>query len=194
MWPAPAVRAAFIGAALILLLQAITPAAVLLEYRRSLLATEPWRALTGHLVHVGWQHAIANAVAWIVLARLFEPVLDARRQLACLVLGAIVVSGALALIWPSIGWYRGASGVLHALFFAGATASLSAAWQAGRRWSLLWAALLLAGGAVKLAVELPLDGVLPYAQWLGTAVVPQAHVVGAVVGSSLGLLFGRRPR
>jgi rhomboid family GlyGly-CTERM serine protease len=168
----------------------MTPAAPLLEYRRLLLLAEPWRALTGHLVHVSWQHAIANAVAWIVLARLFEPLLDARRQLVCLAVSAAVVSIALAVLWPSIAWYRGASGVLHALFFAGTAATLSIAWQRQRRWALLSAAALLAGGAIKLALELPRDGSLPYMQWLGSAIVPQAHLIGAVVGSGIGLLFG----
>jgi rhomboid family GlyGly-CTERM serine protease len=190
MLATPAFVAALVGAAL-LLLQAIAPAAALLEYRRLLLPAEPWRVLTGHLVHVSWQHAIANAAAWIVLAYLFEPVVDAKRQLVCLMAGAAAISIALALAWPSIAWYRGASGMLHALFFAGATASLSASWRTRQRWPLLWAALLLAGGAVKVVLEYPHGGGLPYAQWLGSPVVPQAHLIGAIVGCAVGLLFGR---
>jgi len=189
----PPLRAACIAALVVLLLQMLPQAGALLEYRRILLLPEPWRVLTGHMVHVNWTHALVNAGAWIVLARMFEPIVDTARQLACLAVSAVVVSIALALAFPHVAWYRGASGILHALFFAGATASLSMAWQSRQRGSLLSAAVLLIGGSLKVALELPRDGGLPYAQWLASATVPQAHLVGALVGAAIGLLWALRP-
>lgn len=184
----PALRAAFVGGAIVLLLQGLPPAGALLEYRREFLAIEPWRALTGHFVHVNWTHALVNAGAWLLLARLFEPLIDARRQWLYLALSALVISVALALFFPLVGWYRGASGMLHALYFAGATRAFVSAWQTSRRWPLWSAAALVAGGWIKVALEQPFDGSLPYSSWLGSAVVPQVHLVGAIVGSGLGFL------
>ncbi len=44
----------------------------LLEYRRPLLGAEPWRLLSGHLVHLSLIHALLNGVALLLLGRLFE--------------------------------------------------------------------------------------------------------------------------
>lgn len=183
---------ALIGAALIVLLQAV-PAGDALEYRRALLAAEPWRVLTAHVVHLNWTHALVNAAAWLVLARLFAPEMGARRQVVCLLLAAAAVSAALALAYPSIAWYRGASGILHALYFAGATVVLRNAARAPRRGgALALAVALVAGGWLKIALELPAGGATPYAPWLGSAVVPQAHLVGAIAGTFFGASLRRR--
>jgi hypothetical protein len=50
-------------------------------------------------------------------------------------------------------------------------------------------ASLLAGGVVKVLLEQPALGTTVQAEWLGAAVVPQAHLVGAVCGGLLGVLF-----
>jgi len=171
----------------ILLLQA-TPYAGALEYRNTALNTEPWRWLSGHFVHVNWQHALINAAALWVVARLFTPDLTAPRQLVALLCAAIAISAGLAWLYPSIVWYRGLSGALHGLFFAGATVWLLKA----RRLRLrgLWLPLALwLGGWIKLVLEQPGGATTPYAEWLGAGVVPQAHLIGAACGTLLGLLF-----
>ncbi len=186
----PSLVAALAGSALLLLLQAMPSAASLLEYRRALLPAEPWRLLTAHFVHINWMHALVNAGAWIVLAGLFAPQLGAKRQLLSFALGAVFVSMALAAFNPAIEWYRGASGALHVLFFAGATMALAAALRS-RSWSasLLPLALSVAGWT-KVALEVPLDpAATPYAEWLAAATVPQAHLWGALFGSALGLVM-----
>jgi len=183
---------ALAGAALILLLQAVPAVLPLLEYRRSALPTEPWRLLTAHVVHVNWTHALANAGGWLVLAWLFAPQLDARRQLLSLALGAAFVSSALAAWQPSIEWYRGASGALHALFFAGATAAAAAALHARPRRPAPIPLALLVAGWTKVVLEQPGNGAIPYAQWLASTVVPQAHLFGAIAGTVLGLWFAAR--
>jgi hypothetical protein len=50
-------------------------------------------------------------------------------------------------------------------------------------------AALLAGGWIKVIVEQPGGSATPHADWLGVAVVPQAHLAGALAGSVLGVLF-----
>jgi rhomboid family GlyGly-CTERM serine protease len=179
-------RAALALAAAVVLLQAL-PLGDVLEYRRPLLGAEPWRALTAHLVHVNWPHALVNAAALVIVARLFAPDIGIARQLLVLVVSAIAISVGLALAYPGIAWYRGLSGVLHALFFAGATAwTIGVPREIRRMW--LPAALLL-GGWIKVVFEQPSGAGTPFSEWLGAATVPQAHLLGAVCGTALGLIF-----
>lgn len=184
-------RQALGGAALVLLVQALVPLHGALEYRQALVASQPWRALTAHLVHVNWVHALLNLAAWLVVARLFAPELRTWRQPLVLAVAALAVTLHLALLHPGIAWYRGFSGTLHGVFFAGATAWLLALLTDGeRRPRALWLpAVLVAGGWVKVLAEQPGGSLTPYAQWLGAGIVPQAHLAGAVAGSVLGLLF-----
>lgn len=185
-------RLALAGAALLLALHAL-PAAPWLEYRRAMLAAEPWRMLTGHLVHLNWPHALANAAAWLVVARLFAPELGARRQLLAALTACLGIALGLAWLYPQIAWYRGFSGVLHGLFFAGATRAASAALLARARWRARWLPLALAaGGTIKVALEQPDDAGTPFAAWLGAPTVPQAHLLGAAVGCALGLAWSIR--
>jgi rhomboid family GlyGly-CTERM serine protease len=180
-------RCALALAALSLLLLALGGADAL-EYRRELLATEPWRYVTGHLVHLNWSHALVNALALLIVARLFAPELGAHRQLAVLFASSLVISAALAVSYPGIAWYRGLSGIVHALFFAGATTWLVQARP--RTLRNLWLPLaLVIGGWIKVALEQPAGGALPHAEWLGAAVVPQAHLIGAACGTVFGLAF-----
>ncbi|MFO0275363.1 MAG: rhombosortase [Betaproteobacteria bacterium] len=191
-------RQALGGAALVLLVQAIVPLHGALEYRQALVASQPWRALTAHLVHVNWVHALLNLAAWLVVARLFAPELRTWRQPLVLAVAALAVTLHLALLHPGIAWYRGFSGTLHGVFFAGASAWLLALLADGeRRPRALWLpAVLVAGGWVKVLAEQPGGSLTPYAQWLGAGIVPQAHLAGAVAGSVLGVLCawrGTRP-
>ena len=174
-------------ALLMLMLQAL-PNVDALEYRYAALNDQPWRWLTGHFVHVNWQHALINAVALWVVARLFAPDLSASRQLIALLAAALAISAGLALLYPSIVWYRGLSGALHGLFFAGAAIWLIKARP--RKFRELWLpSALFFGGWIKVALEQPGGATTPYAEWLGAGVVPQAHLVGAACGTLLGLVF-----
>lgn len=192
-------RLALAGAASLLLLHGAATAvpwlAPALEYRRALLASEPWRVLTGHWTHLGWPHVLVNAAAWILVARLFSDLLGPVWQVVVVLAGSIAVAAGLALLAPEIAWYRGFSGVLHALFFAGAWAWMVPLLvrRAGRSAKVLWLPCALAlGGWVKVALEQPGSGDLPYAQWLGAAVVPQAHAFGAACGTAIGLILSLR--
>ena len=179
---------AAIGLAIALLaLHALAPGDAL-EYQRGALARQPWRLLTGHLVHLNWPHALVNAAALWIVARLYAPDLSATRQAIALAASALAISAALAWLHPDIEWYRGLSGALHGLFFAGAVTWLLA--ERPRRLGRLWMpALLFVGGWVKVVFEQPSGGGLPHADWLGAAVVPQAHLAGAACGTALGALF-----
>lgn len=166
--------------ALAVLAIAALPLADALEWRRGLLATQPWRVFTGHWVHLGWTHAAVNAAALVLMAWLYARWLDVRSLAYVLVGASLGISLLLAWTMPQLAWYRGLSGVLHALFFAGALLWLVDGQQRDR-----WiAALLLAGGAVKLAFEggWQFDAPLPWSDWLAAPMVPQAHLAGAMIG------------
>lgn len=180
---------ALLGAAIVLALQGWPGANVVLEYQVARNAAEPWRLLTAHVVHVNARHALVNAVAWIALARLFAPELPVARQLFVLLAGAVGVSLGLALFYPAIAWYRGLSGVLHALYFAGAGMGSLRARSTRTRAMALGSIALFVAGVIKVASEQPQAGATPFAGWLGAPVVPQAHLIGAVCGTLAALCF-----
>jgi rhomboid family GlyGly-CTERM serine protease len=161
-----------------------------LEYRRDLLAAEPWRLLTGHFVHLTFLHAALNAVALLLIARLFADRLRPGELFAVLGAAPILISVLFWLLMPKLEWYRGLSGALHSLFFAGCIVWIAT--TTGRsRWLPVAA---LAGGAIKVLAEQPWDSSFPLHQALRIAVVPQAHLLGAVVGTAAGLLLRLRRR
>jgi rhomboid family GlyGly-CTERM serine protease len=187
-------RFALCAAALCLLLQLWPGAPAALEYRADRLLDEPWRALLGHFVHIGWGHALLNVVAWVLLARVFDRELGVARQCVAVILSAIGISVLLVLFEPGVAWYRGASGVLHGLFFAGCATWLRQGVRgpaSQRLRATLLPLLLFAGGWIKLAFEQPLTATLPFSSWLGAATVPQAHLFGAMCGTVLGAVWIR---
>lgn len=162
--------------------------AELFEYRRALLAREPWRLLTGHLVHLSFLHALLNCVALLLIDRLFADRLRSRELFGILGVAPLLISIAFWLVLPDLQWYRGLSGVLHALYFAGCV--LWIAQTAGRaRWLPIAA---LVGGTLKVLIEQPWDSSFPVHEVLRVAVVPQSHLIGAIVGAAAGLLLRQR--
>lgn len=162
--------------------------AEMLEYRRALAAREPWRLLTGHFVHLGFLHALLNCVALVLIGRLFADRLTARAFFGILGIAPILISILFLVALPELHWYRGLSGVLHALFFAGCVVWIAA--TTGRARWLPVAALI--GGTVKVLVEQPWDSSFPVHELLRAAVVPQAHLIGAIVGAAAGLVLRRQ--
>jgi rhomboid family GlyGly-CTERM serine protease len=153
-----------------------------LEYRRPLLTSEPWRLVTGHFVHLSLTHAMLNGVALLLLGRLFADRI--RDNEFWIVLGAasLLISLTFWIAMPELIWYRGLSGSLHALYFAGCVAWLGSM-KGAARWLPIAA---IAGGALKVLLEQPWDSSFPFRQWLGAAVVPQAHLIGAIIGLGAG--------
>jgi rhomboid family GlyGly-CTERM serine protease len=161
-----------------------------LEYRRELLAAEPWRLFTAHFVHLTFLHAALNAVALLLIGRLFADRLRPDELFSLLGIAPVLISVLFWLLMPKLEWYRGLSGVLHALFFAGCVV-----WIATTTGRARWLpAAALVGGAIKVLVEQPWDSSFPMHQALRIAVVPQAHLLGAIVGTAAGLLLRLRRR
>jgi rhomboid family GlyGly-CTERM serine protease len=158
-----------------------------LEYRRSVAFVEPWRLLTSHFVHLTFLHAALNAVALVLLGRVFERRLRPAEFLALLLGSPIAISLAFRFLLPELAWYRGLSDVLHAIYFAGCVV-----WVATATGRLRWLAIAaLLAGTVKVLVEQPWGADFPVHAVLRIAVVPQAHLIGAVVGTATGLVLRR---
>jgi rhomboid family GlyGly-CTERM serine protease len=174
---------------LVLILEVLTLGDAL-EYRRALAFSEPWRLLSGHFVHLSLLHALLNGVALLLIGRLFAERLQVLEIVAVLIGSAVLISLGFRAAMPELVWYRGLSGALHAVFFAGCIVWIATA--AGRARILPIAAL--ATGALKVLLEQPWDSSFPVRGWLGGAVVPQAHLIGALVGIAAGLLLAQRRR
>ena len=116
---APLWRALLLAALLLLLQAAGAGVAHALRLEAGALAQgQWWRLLGAHLVHLGWAHALMNAlgvlVCWALAPGVFDRALPWR--LAGLALG--VGAGLWALV-PQALPYVGLSGVLYGLFVLG---------------------------------------------------------------------------
>lgn len=158
-----------------------------LRYERSLIATEPWRLLSAHLVHLGWEHLVLNLIGLVLIWALFGPALRPWAWAVAFVLCALVVSGGLYWRDTGLDWYVGLSGVLHGLLVLGAALRLR-----GERWTAL---IILAGVAVKLAWEQQVGGDIGTAVMVGGAVIVNAHLYGALGGlACAALCYPKRMR
>ena len=149
-----------------------------LRYDRGAIAAGGWwRLLTAHIVHLDAHHLILNELGLVLMWSLFAHDFDAVEWCVIVLSGALAISSGLWWLSPRVGWYVGASGVLHAVIAAGTAKHLiERAWD---RW------ILLVGLSVKLLYE----------QFGGhdqPLVVVDAHLYGALCGFAVGAaLCGR---
>jgi rhomboid family GlyGly-CTERM serine protease len=150
-----------------------------LRYDRDALAAgQWWRLLTGHFIHLGYEHAVLDVAGLALMWALFARDYSARGWLLIIGLSIVGIDAGLWLLSSTTQWYVGSSGVLHGVLAAGTYAHLR------RRESDAWIlALLLIG---KLVYEQTL-GALPLTS--GGAVIVAAHLYGAVAGAVAALLL-----
>lgn len=147
------------------------PARLALRWQRDLVLSEPWRLITGHLVHLDGSHLAMNLAGLTVLWALVGDTLSTRRWSLVALAAALAISGGLLL--APVSWYVGLSGVLHALLAAGVVTL----W---RRWPR---------GAAALAAFLMVKSVLEYfGITTGGDVVAEAHWLGAIAGFVAGII------
>ncbi len=113
----------------------------------------------------------------MLLWSLFAQDYDAVEWCVIVLAGALAISCGLWWLSPRVGWYVGASGVLHSVMAAGAAKHLvERSWD---RW------ILIVGLCVKLAWE----------HWGGPAaplIVVDAHLYGACCGFAVGAALSLR--
>jgi rhomboid family GlyGly-CTERM serine protease len=143
---------------------------------------QPWRALTGPLVHATWGHLVRDLALVALAGAGYEAPLRARRAL--LFAGGIALPAIAVLAAGHAGWYCGLSGLSHALLAA------ALAHEARTRRGAARGVVLALGAiaAVKPIYELATGGPA-FAMSLGAGVVqvPLAHAAGVLVGLTCGL-------
>ena len=150
-----------------------------LRYDRDALAAgQWWRLLTGHVIHLGYEHAVLDVAGLALLWALFARDYSARGWLLIIGMSILGIDAGLWLLSSTTQWYVGSSGVLHGVLAAGTCAHLRRREPDG--WIL---ALLLIG---KLLYEQTL-GALPLTS--GGAVIVDAHLYGAATGAVAALLL-----
>lgn len=147
-------------------------------WKPSLLA-EFWRLWTAHWVHVGWMHFFLNMLAFACLPFIFP---HARNWHLCVLL--LILPPFISLIFyfylPYIDAYAGLSGVLHGLYVAVGLVYLK--YPKERKFALLVLLLISA----KLIWENTF-GQTGTAQLIGSPVLTEAHLIGAIGGLFCGL-------
>jgi Rhomboid family len=150
-----------------------------LQYERS---GEPWRLLTGQMVHWTPRMALFDLGMLLGLGAWLEIRGDRRLEAAALGLGAVLTAVAV-LVSPDLLVYRGSSGMASALFVLVAfrIADSPDAWT--RALAATAVALFLAKAAFEsLAGQTLFAGDLPE----GVRVVPLVHLLGGLAGASAG--------
>ena len=101
-------------------LVALLPVSILelLQYdRERILAGEVWRLYTGHFVHWTASHLLWDVAVFVSCGLMLEWI-RRRFLLAILLLGPILISGALMILQPDMSTYRGLSALDMSLFAA----------------------------------------------------------------------------
>lgn len=144
------------------------------RYERMLIAEEPWRLLTGHLVHLGISHLLLNLAGLAMIAWIFGPGLTAAQWLWLSLLSVASIDLGFWLFEPQLDWYVGLSGVLHGLLLGAALLDDGLE----RRMRVVFVAVMVG----KLLWE-QWAGALPMtAEAAGGPVVVDAHWYGGIGG------------
>jgi rhomboid family GlyGly-CTERM serine protease len=153
--------------------------------------SDPWRWWSAAWPHLNAQHLLANLVGCGVVMALGW-VADLPRRAAWAWLLAWPLTHLALAGQPGLALYGGLSGVLH----AGVAVAASAVLLRRQRGESAIAAAVLAGLGVKLALEWWAEpgspGALTHPPGWDMAVVPRAHLTGALAGLVCGVALCRR--
>lgn len=151
----------------------------ILAWQRSAIEQgEVWQIVTGNFTHTNWPHMIMNSLALAIITFIFRAQLTAYRLLG-LFFGLSFIIG-VTILWSSMNWYAGLSGVLHGMFAWGACRDILAKEKLG------W--LMLAGVIAKVAEEQVFGGSVSSATLIGARVATEAHLIGVIAGIALAVI------
>jgi len=141
---------------------------------------EWWRLVTGHFVHLGWQHLALNVMGLALMWALFFPDYRPSHWAVIALASMLAIDLGFYFLDRDLVWYVGLSGLLHGVMAAGTLAHLR------RRERDAWVLVPFLVG--KLIWE-QYSGAMPYsADSAGGPVVVDAHLYGAL-GALLAALF-----
>lgn len=157
--------------------------------RSAIQGGEVWRLWTGHFVHFGWPHLIADAGLFLILGRLLERKYPVALR-ASAILMPLVISGALYWCEPAMNRYAGLSAVNLGLLLFYAFQG----WQRNR-WDWFWPAIL----AIYIG-EVVLEATHGHGHGGGfiqfddptIRVATAAHIAGGLYGFALWLIGRKR--
>jgi len=160
----------------------------ILEFTRTgIFEGEIWRMLSGHTIHVSWQHLGVNLAGLVFCQFLFS--LPARHLLGLAFTAALVISSGLLLL-TSYQYYLGLSGILHAWLIAGAIFALSSSRENTMR-MISWAVIVLL--LCKIGFEQfqthTAGGASTMEQFIDAPIVTEAHWLGLVAGATYAVLL-----
>jgi rhomboid family GlyGly-CTERM serine protease len=150
-----------------------------LRYDRAAIgAGQWWRLVSAHAVHADAHHFALNALGLVLVWSLFATEYRAVEWTLIVCLSALAIG--LGLWWfdPTLQWYVGASGVLHAVMAGGCVKRI-----AQRQWDR-W--ILAVGLTLKLVIE---QGWQAHGHSMRSGDLPiviDAHLYGAVAGALIG--------
>ncbi|SPL69113.1 rhombosortase [Acinetobacter stercoris] len=150
-------------------------------YLRANLFSEFWRLWTAHWVHVGWVHYLLNMLAFACLPFIFPQIKNKIFVTSLFVLSPLI-SLVFYFLYPAIEAYAGLSGVLHGLYVFAAILYLTIPTE--RKFALLILTLVM----VKLLWENTF-GQTGTAELIGSPVLVEAHLWGAICSTILALLY-----
>ncbi len=157
--------------------------------RAGIAGGEFWRLASGHIAHLGWSHLGMNLLGLLLVWLLAGNALSSVEWAFVLAVSVVGINAGFWWMSPSLAWYVGLSGVLHALLVAGASAI--AIRDLERRFEALVLLVLL---FLKLAYE-QLAGPMPGSSAAaGGPVVVDAHLYGALAGIVASLVLAIRLR
>jgi len=158
-------------------------------YDRSVLVNhELWRMLTCHWVHLSGDHLFWSAMTFLGLGSLCE-LMDKNKYYATVAVSAFLIPAAIWWGMPDLMIYGGLSGIDCALY---ALLMVLLIKREIRSRNPVWAAifsLLLAGLIAKITYE-TVTGLTIFVSNAHSIMVPVplAHLVGGIVGSTIGLI------
>jgi rhomboid family GlyGly-CTERM serine protease len=179
-------------AAVAAVLFVVPRASGMLSYERSL-AHELWRAVTCHWVHWNAEHLLWCVGTFVVLGVLCERQ-DRRRFVACVAGSALVIPLVLWFVQPELLIYGGLSGLDSALFVLLAVTLIREKTRS-REW--IWTAafsVALLAFIAKTAFEFTTHTPVFLTDTTGMTPVPLAHLAGAVIGITAGLIGVKGPQ
>jgi rhomboid family GlyGly-CTERM serine protease len=153
----------------------------LLEFdRQQILSGDIWRIWTGHLVHTNNSHFVLNIVASIMIYFTFFTGIKLGQLLLYSFVFATLINVTLLCIYPSLDWYNGLSGLLHALaayFF------VRLAKDEGK---VFWVGLVILWGKVLIETIRAHFG---YESMIGDmTVITEAHLIGVFFGTATAII------
>lgn len=144
----------------------------LLRYQSNSVSNgEWWRIITANFSHSSWNHWFLNMLGLIIIDYLYQPLVS-QKERAYLLAFCIVINTLLIHWILNLYWYVGLSGALHGFLLGGAVLCFKRA--------KMLALAVFAIVTIKLSLELNFEINQTTVDFIGSNVVEEAHLFGAL--------------